>query len=122
MLRNFWQGLFGGTIVKNIALKILNNNKREFADEEEFENASDTVDNEDDIIARFSVRELETILKKLPEDYYNVILMKTYMDFSTYDIAESLGITYENAKKRLSRARKRFKQLLEENDYHAAKP
>lgn len=64
----------------------------------------------------------QTILKKLPEDYYNVILMKTYMDFSTYDIAESLGITYENAKKRLSRARKRFKQLLEENDYHAAKP
>ena len=109
-------------IVKNIALKILNNNKREFADEEEFENAADTIDIEDDIIARFSVRELETILKKLPEDYYNVILMKTYMDFSTYDIAESLGITYENAKKRLSRARKKFKQLLEENDCYAAKP
>ncbi len=49
----------------------------------------------------------------LPESLRTVLLMADRMEFSNREIAEVLGITIENAKVRLHRARKRLKQLLE---------
>ncbi len=108
-------------IVKNIALKMLKQKKREVADSGSLLGVVDDTDIENEIISRLSVEELEIILRKLPEDYYNVLFMKMYMDFNISDIAESLGITYENAKKRLSRAKNKFKEILEEQEDYAAK-
>jgi RNA polymerase sigma-70 factor (ECF subfamily) len=50
----------------------------------------------------------------LPESLRTVLILYDIMDFSHQEIAEILGITIENTKVRLHRARKRFKAILEE--------
>ena len=50
----------------------------------------------------------------LPEPLRTVIILFDTMDLSHQEIAESLGITVENVKVRLHRARKKLKAILEE--------
>ena len=50
----------------------------------------------------------------LPESLRTVIIMFDTMGFSHEEIAEVLGISVENAKVRLHRARKKLKSILEE--------
>lgn len=50
----------------------------------------------------------------LPESLRTVIILFDTMDFSHEEIAEVLGISVENAKVRLHRARKRLRAILEE--------
>lgn len=50
----------------------------------------------------------------LPESLRTVIIMFDTMDFSHEEIAEVLGISVENAKVRLHRARKKLRSILEE--------
>jgi len=50
----------------------------------------------------------------LPEPLRAVIILFDTMDLSHQEIAESLGITVENVKVRLLRARKKLKAILEE--------
>jgi len=53
-------------------------------------------------------------LNLLPDSQRNVIILAEVMDFSHQEIAEILGLTVENVKIRLHRARKKFKSILEE--------
>ena len=66
---------------------------------------------------KYSVEELEMALQQLPSKYYDIIYLTSYMDYSINEAANSLGISYENAKKRLSRARAKLAAILEENGY-----
>jgi len=50
----------------------------------------------------------------LPEPLRAVLILFDPMDLSHQDIAESLGITVENVKVRLHRARTKLKAILEE--------
>ena len=50
----------------------------------------------------------------LPESLRSVILLFDTMDLSQREVAEILGITVENVKVRLHRARKRLKEILQE--------
>lgn len=52
-------------------------------------------------------------IDRLPESLRTVLLMADKMEFSHREIAEVLGITVENVKVRLHRARKKLKELLE---------
>jgi RNA polymerase sigma-70 factor (ECF subfamily) len=51
----------------------------------------------------------------LPESLRSVIILSDIGEFSQREIAEILGITVENVKIRLHRARKKLKALLEEH-------
>ena len=51
---------------------------------------------------------------RLPESLRTVILLSDMAEFNHREIADLLGITVENAKVRLHRARKRLKELLEQ--------
>ncbi|MBI2921903.1 MAG: sigma-70 family RNA polymerase sigma factor [Planctomycetes bacterium] len=51
-------------------------------------------------------------LAKLPERQRQVLLMKVELDATPREIADALGISYENAKANLSLARKKMKELL----------
>ena len=51
-------------------------------------------------------------IDRLPESLRTVLLMADRMEFSHREIAEVLGITVENVKVRLHRARKKLKELL----------
>ncbi len=53
-------------------------------------------------------------LNLLPESYRSVIIFADTMDFSQQEIADTLGLTLENVKVRLHRARKKLKAILEE--------
>ena len=53
-------------------------------------------------------------LNLLPEAQRSVILFADVMDFSHQEIADILGLSVENVKVRLHRARKKFKAILEE--------
>ena len=53
-------------------------------------------------------------LKLLPDSQRTVIILAEVMDFSLQEIADILGLTVENVKVRLHRARKKFKAILEE--------
>ena len=53
-------------------------------------------------------------LNLLPESQRSVIIFADVMDFSHQEIADILGLTVENVKVRLHRARKKFKAILEE--------
>jgi len=52
-------------------------------------------------------------LSLLPEAQRGVIIFADIMDFSHQEIADILGLTVENVKVRLHRARKRLKTILE---------
>lgn len=53
-------------------------------------------------------------MELLPESLRTVIVLFDTMDFSHEEIAEVLGISVENAKVRLHRARKKLRSILEE--------
>jgi len=53
-------------------------------------------------------------LSLLPESLRSVLLFSDVMEFSQQEIADILGLTLENVKVRLHRARKKFKAILEE--------
>ena len=53
-------------------------------------------------------------LNLLPDSQRNVIILAEVMDFTQQEIADILGLTVENVKVRLHRARKKFKAILEE--------
>jgi len=55
------------------------------------------------------------LVKFLPESLRSVIILSDISEFSQKEIAEILGITVENVKIRLHRARKKLKALLEEH-------
>jgi RNA polymerase sigma-70 factor (ECF subfamily) len=52
-------------------------------------------------------------LNLLPESLRTILIMSDIMEFSHQEMAEVLGITVQNAKVRIHRARKKLKVLLE---------
>jgi RNA polymerase sigma-70 factor (ECF subfamily) len=52
-------------------------------------------------------------LNRLPESMRSVLILADVMDFTHQEIADILGLTVENAKVRLHRARKKLKTILE---------
>jgi RNA polymerase sigma-70 factor (ECF subfamily) len=55
------------------------------------------------------------LVQRLPESLRSVIILSDISEFSQREIAEILGITLENVKIRLHRARKKLKALLQEH-------
>lgn len=55
------------------------------------------------------------LVSRLPESLRSVIILSDISEFNQREIAEILGITVENVKIRLHRARKRLKVLLKEH-------
>ncbi len=52
-------------------------------------------------------------MARLPDGYRSVLLLKYDNGYSTAEIASMLGLTEENVKKRLQRARKKLQEILE---------
>ncbi len=99
--------------VKNASFKIYNKRKREVAAEEIY---SDEV--LPDIALDAESRDIKQIIfdmvKALDSKYADVILLKYYCDLSVSEIALTLGITQDNVKVRLHRARTLLKSRLKE--------
>ena len=100
-------------IVRNIALKMAEENNKTISVDVDSIEITDKFDLEEDVISKMEVERIKHILKGLPEDYYDILFLELFMEFSISDIAEQLNITYDNAKKRLQRARQKFIDILE---------
>lgn len=105
-------------IVKNISLDMLR--RRSKAKEtplDELDSWADEPSCEDEAIASVSVEILKEALGRLPDNYYEILLLEAYYKCSTEELASLLGIGHENARSRLRRARLKLKSILKEMDY-----
>ena len=73
-----------------------------------FSQAADTENDDGD-----DVELVQELVQELPESSRTVIHLFYYEQMSVREIAQSLGITEQNVKTRLSRAREKLKQQLE---------
>ena len=74
----------------------------------------DDFDLEEYVISGIEAERLAAVLKTLPLEHYEILFLEIYMDMSITEISEVLGITYEAAKKRLQRAKKKFGEMAKE--------
>ena len=88
-------------IVKNLALKMYNESKKVIIENIDETEISDGTDLEADIVSKLSAEELKEL--------------EMYMELSISETAESLGISYDNAKKRLQRAKRCFVKMIKEH-------
>jgi RNA polymerase sigma-70 factor (ECF subfamily) len=92
--------------------------KKESIDEEKIENLGEAFVQEVFIQKELEQREMGQCVQNqiglLPQSLRAVLVLFDLMEFSHQEIADTLGITIENVKVRLHRARKKLKTILEE--------
>jgi RNA polymerase sigma-70 factor (ECF subfamily) len=93
--------------------------KEERIDQEGMEDLKEAlVQKGPDIQREFEQRQMGECIQNqinlLPESLRTVVLLFDIMEFSHQEIADILGVTVENVKVRLHRARKKLKAILEE--------
>ena len=101
-------------IVKRVAIDWLRRKKKErnlieyYSKEESYTKFSEMEGIDEDFLEAFH---------KLPYNYREILKLKYIQEFSNREIADWLNIREDNVRQRLSRARKKFKELLEEGGY-----
>ena len=103
-------------IVKNVSLKIIKKRTKTIVVDTDTVEITDDFGLEEYVISNMEVERLKYILEQLPDEYYEVLFLELFMEFSISDIAEQLGLTYDNTKKRLHRAKKKFREIAEEKE------
>lgn len=98
-------------VARNAALKLLAERNSMIPLEDDVSDIPDDFDLEDHVISNTEAERLKSILEALPGEHYEILFLSAYMGLSISEIADILNITYEAAKKRLWRARKKFKEL-----------
>lgn len=73
---------------------------------------------EEEFFSGIRVEAFERALKKLNTNYRDIMYLTVYEELSLHRAAELLGITYENAKSRVKRARKKLAEILKEDGYY----
>lgn len=112
---------FAAVITRNICLNKLRKisktaNYTDYDSIEEQE-VSDGTTTENTVFSNLGVEILEEALNSLPQKYIDILYITAYEDMSLKEAAKLLGITYENAKSRLKRARKKLWEILKEKSY-----
>lgn len=112
---------FAAVVTKNICLNKLRkrNKTADFTDYDDIEETEAAAGDltEDIVFSQLGVETLEKALSRLPQNYIDILYVTAYEDMSLKEAAELLGITYENAKSRLKRARKKLSEILKEESY-----
>ncbi|MGN1136299.1 MAG: RNA polymerase sigma factor [Oscillospiraceae bacterium] len=104
-------------IVKNASYRIYNKRNNEVFVENDFDDIPDLHNIEIDTESRAAQQRLMELIKSLDEKYADVLILKYFYDLSDKEIAESLGITLENAKIRLHRGKNILKSKLSEVNF-----
>ncbi|WP_018306723.1 RNA polymerase sigma factor [Desulfitobacterium hafniense] len=104
------------SIAKNTAIDIGRQRSRRDSSLDEIENlvGDESVSIEDDIINREMFNILLKKINNLPNAYGELIFLKYIYGLSDQELAEMLGISLENMRMRLSRARNKLKEMLTE--------
>lgn len=102
-------------IVKNIAINLYNSRKRKQVislDELEGWMADSAETPSGAFEARDDYERLAALIALLPEGYRSALLLRYDHGYSTAEIASMLGLSEENVKKRLQRAKKKLSEAL----------
>ena len=60
---------------------------------------------------------LQRVMSRLPETLYTVLVLKYYQEFSIREIAKQLELSEKTVEMRLYRAKKKMRELLEQEGY-----
>ncbi|HIV99141.1 MAG TPA: RNA polymerase sigma factor [Candidatus Ornithospirochaeta avicola] len=104
-------------VAKNLALNQAKKEKRNHnlaKKVSSMEDVSSSSSAEDDLIASENVESVKRILSLLPEALRIPLILKEYSDLDYKAIGKVLGISEGNVKVRIFRARKKVRNLLEE--------
>ncbi len=97
---------------KNAAIDILNSKAKTAACTDDLcEIPEDEADIVDIIDAKDSLTRINMLIKKLDPLQQEILLLRTHSELPLAEIAEIKGITHDNARAILSRARKKLKEL-----------
>lgn len=106
-------------IVRNIAINLYNSRKKKAVlsfDELEGWMPDSAGAPADEVESRESYLHLVSLLDRMPEGYRSVLLLKYDNGYSTAEVASLLGLTEENVKKRLQRAKRKLEELLSKEE------
>lgn len=106
---------FAVVITRNICFNVLR--KRHIETDIDDEAVCSDKSAEDEYLEAQGVETLERALESLPEKYRDILYLTVYEELSLREAAKLLGITYENAKSRIKRARKKVSEFLKEVSY-----
>lgn len=100
------------TASRNAAIDLMNRRSRTTVSTDLIhEKPEDAIDIADRIDAKDSLNRVKSLLQKLDPIQREILLMRSHAGLSLAEIAEIKGLTHDNARTILSRARKRLKEL-----------
>ncbi len=99
------------TIVRNVALTMLQKAKAEVPDEFD-EERPDAFRLEDAVLSGIASSEIFAILGQMDESLRDIFIMKYAYDLTHKEIASALGLTENNVTVRLHRAKKKLAEIL----------
>ncbi len=103
--------------LKNISFDILKDRKRSSEIAVDELDISAIEDVEITFFSRIRFQNLKKAFDKLPEQYREVLLFHVKYEMDINEIASAFGLSYGAAQRKLSRAKSRFKELIEEDNY-----
>lgn len=104
---------FAMVVTRNICLNELRSRRHDSGEDlDELDTASE-YSVEEAALSTLGVAEIKNALCELPDNYRDILYLTVFREYDLHGAAELLGITYENAKHRLQRARRRLAQLLD---------
>ena len=105
-------------IARNEAIRIYQQNQRQFPAEEIDEEIPDLLNVELETEAKEVQKTIFSLICSLEPSYRDILFLKFYHELEDTEIAETLGITLNNARTRLHRARTKLKIKLSEVYHH----
>ena len=103
-------------VAKNIAIDHYRKNKKQVDIEDVPEYADEETDVERSAFGEYDAAALNEALLRLPENYREALIMYYYHDMPLESVAGTFGISYEAAKAKLFRARKKLYVMLKEGE------
>ena len=104
--------------VRNYSFKQYNKRKHEMAAEDVWLDGEDDQNIALDTENKQLRKALFEKIKMLDKKYGDIIMLRYYCDMKEKDIADTLGISTENVKVRMHRAKSMLKKMLREEGYH----
>lgn len=99
-------------IIRNTSINIYNSNKRRFERSSGIDDCGASV--EVDYFERFDLEDLKNAISGLPQIYKDIIYLHFLEGFTVKEISKMLDISKEAVWKRIERAKKLLKSILEE--------
>jgi len=106
------------TISRNVSLNMLRSeHRKKFVDADDFyENIADNTNIEDEVLRKIEAELLIDKISKLPDSYREIIYLYYADGYSNKEIAKILGLSYDNARKRLQRAKNQLMSEFQEDN------